>query len=249
MVTLKNAMEAGFTEFVNVHRATPSTKLTLVEFDLNTAEARPFVNFTTTGTVWYTAPAPVAPSILNVVYDATPIEEVGALNLQPRGWTPLYDALAMTIDNTGKRLAALPESDRPRGVIFVVITDGYENASRTYSKKDVFDRVTHQTNKYNWEFVYLGANQDAIGVGASLGIPFNKSIDFGTSYAGAQSAMAATATSTYAYTASIGAGENANLASTKNIYTKAQRVSSAGEDDALLKKATTVTTSPTSTTT
>ena len=86
------------------------------------------------------------------------------------GCTALNDAVCIAIDTLGQELAAMKEEDRPENVLMVIITDGFENASQKFTSKDVKDRITHQTEKYNWEFQYLAANQDAFASGAELGI-------------------------------------------------------------------------------
>ena len=78
------------------------------------------------------------------------------------GCTALYDALCTAIDTLGKEFAAMPEAERPGKVIFTIVTDGYENASREFSLQDVKERIDRQTNEYAWEFVYLAANQDEL---------------------------------------------------------------------------------------
>ncbi|MHA1839870.1 MAG: vWA domain-containing protein [Candidatus Ranarchaeia archaeon] len=118
----------------------------------------------------------------DVVYNNLILEETKELDGQsyvPRGSTALLDAIGRTINDTGARLAALPESERPEEVIFVIITDGEENASHEFTnKKQVFDMIKHQTDKYGWEFLYLGANQDAIKEAASYGIKGTHSMGY-----------------------------------------------------------------------
>jgi hypothetical protein len=88
----------------------------------------------------------------------------------PNGSTPLLEALCREIDATGHDLAALPEAARPQKVIFVVMTDGEENASGVeYTLNAVKERIQRQTNTYKWEFLFLGANIDAFSVGQALG--------------------------------------------------------------------------------
>jgi hypothetical protein len=107
------------------------------------------------------------------VYTAVPLAEVPALLIEPRGSTALYDAVAQAMNLTGQRLAKLPEWNRPAKIVFMVITDGCENASREYSGPSGQARVKaiieHQESKYNWGFVYLGSSpttqQDAHGIG------------------------------------------------------------------------------------
>lgn len=100
------------------------------------------------------------------------------------GYTALYDAVGHAINNTGKRLAALREEDRPSNVLFVIQTDGYENASKEFSLSKVKEMINHQKEKYNWHFVFLGANIDAEGVGQSIGIGFDTSVNYAFNAAG-----------------------------------------------------------------
>ena len=89
------------------------------------------------------------------------------------GCTALNDAVCIAIDTLGKEFADMPEEERPEHVIMVIVTDGYENASREYELKDVKDRIDRQTKEYNWEFVYLAANQsefEAGNISRSMGV-------------------------------------------------------------------------------
>jgi uncharacterized protein YegL len=107
------------------------------------------------------------------VHNRQDIQAALPLNLDtyvPRGNTALLDAIGRTIDHIGGELAATPEADRPGKVIIAILTDGEENASRHFSMKDINGRITHQTEKYQWEFMFLGANQDAIATAARMGI-------------------------------------------------------------------------------
>lgn len=89
----------------------------------------------------------------------------------PKGNTSLLEAITRTIDRTGDRLRSMTEPLRPEKVVFVIITDGEENWSpKEYTIERVNEMIKHQTDKYGWEFVYLGANQDAITNAARLGI-------------------------------------------------------------------------------
>ena len=88
----------------------------------------------------------------------------------PRGSTALLDAIGKTINTVGNRLAATPEDERPDKVTMFIVTDGEENASREFTGAQIKEMITHQTDKYQWDFVYLGANQDAFAVGMTLGV-------------------------------------------------------------------------------
>jgi hypothetical protein len=114
----------------------------------------------------------------DVVYTDRPIDEVPELDLQPRGTTALLDAIGRLVTDAGARLAALPEEERPGTVIVGIMTDGYENASREWTHEAIKALVEQQTKTYKWEFLYLGADQDAIEVGTSLGVRANRSMTY-----------------------------------------------------------------------
>jgi uncharacterized protein YegL len=106
-------------------------------------------------------------------YNAKPLQEVPALThetYRPRGWTRLYDAIGKTIDDVGQKLAALPEAERPDKVLVIIMTDGQENSSREYSGKRIHEMITHQREKYNWEFAFHGCNEAALKDAVQLGI-------------------------------------------------------------------------------
>jgi len=125
------------------------------------------------------------------IFRGRPQADVPELNddtYQPDGGTALIDAVCEEIDATGTRLAAMTAEQRPGKVIFVIMTDGQENCSRRFSKFDMLKRIQHQQDKYNWKFVFLGANQDAIATATSYGIKGQSSgtyqqTDYGTQLA------------------------------------------------------------------
>lgn len=96
----------------------------------------------------------------------------------PRGMTALYDAICQTIDYIGGQLAITTESARPSKVIVVIVTDGMENASKHHTQGDVASRIRVQRETYNWEFVFLGSNQDAILSAKNLGISQNSAMTY-----------------------------------------------------------------------
>ena len=100
------------------------------------------------------------------------------------GCTALYDAICTGIDELGRKFAAMPEDERPDGVIFAILTDGFENASRTFTRTDVRNRIEHQSSKYSWEFRFLAANQDAITTGRDFGLAAESCATFAASEAG-----------------------------------------------------------------
>jgi len=105
-------------------------------------------------------------------HKATPLTDVGPIGdaYHPNGMTALHDATGRAIDETGKELAAMPEADRPGKVVFVVMTDGHENSSKEYTGAQVAEKIKHQTEKYGWQFLFLGAGQDAIQQGGALNV-------------------------------------------------------------------------------
>lgn len=127
----------NFNKFVEQQRATPGrARLRLVQFDHE----------------------------YNFLYDK-PLEQVEKLTTAtfvPRGSTALFDAIGRTIDALGASLSITPETERPGKVIVLVLTDGYENASSLYTREQVASMVKHQREKYSWEFVFMGATQDAV---------------------------------------------------------------------------------------
>lgn len=104
--------------------------------------------------------------------------ELNTQNYCPSGGTALLDAVCKVIDREGVELHALPEASRPDKVVVLIVTDGYENASRTFKREDVKSRVTTQTNTYKWQFVFLGANIDAFGEAYSLNISTKSTYQF-----------------------------------------------------------------------
>jgi hypothetical protein len=101
-----------------------------------------------------------------------------------RGSTALLDSVGKTIYDVGRRLNDTAEEARPGKVIFVITTDGLENASREFSYDDVNRMITHQTEKYGWEFVFMGANIDVVKEGRKLGIKDDQSFSFASTTRG-----------------------------------------------------------------
>src|SRR5687768_11096713 len=112
-------------------------------------------------------------SEVNIVHDSVTIDDVPNLtneNYRPGGRTALLDALGMTIDKLGNTLRSMPVHKRPGTVIIAVLTDGYENDSKEYDLPKIRKMIEHQQSKYNWHFVFLAANQDAILEAGKMGM-------------------------------------------------------------------------------
>lgn len=100
------------------------------------------------------------------------------IDLVPRGSTALHDALGIAVTDFGATLAALPEHARPSTVQVVVVTDGHENASQEWTADAVRQLVRRQIEIYSWDFVYLGANQDAVLTARHLGFDDDSALTY-----------------------------------------------------------------------
>jgi hypothetical protein len=109
----------------------------------------------------------------------------------PRASTALLDAIGRTIEELGNEFSAMAETERPAKVVVVIMTDGLENASKSYNMEKVSELISQQREVYKWQFQFLGANQDAIATAARMNIPSANSMSFFTSAVGTRSAMRA----------------------------------------------------------
>jgi hypothetical protein len=153
MASVREDTIGGFNSFLDAQRRHENVTMTLAQFDNH----------------------------YDVLFDAVPIAKVPHLTdktFEPRGSTALLDAIGRTIEDTGRRLAAMPEADRPSKVLFVIITDGQENASEKFTRAQVFEMISHQREVYSWEFVFIGANQDVIDESTSLGMNATNSLSY-----------------------------------------------------------------------
>ncbi|GAA1786198.1 MAG: VWA domain-containing protein [Actinobacteria bacterium] len=154
MQTIKSDTEGGFAAFIEQQRtAAGACRVTLAQFD----------------------------DSYEVVYADRDLAQVPVLDLQPRGMTALLDSLGRLITESGARLAALPEPARPGTVVVAIMTDGMENASHEWTHPAIKALIEQQEQDYGWEFLYLGADQDAIEVGASIGIAPANSLTYARS--------------------------------------------------------------------
>ena len=133
----------------------------------------------------------------SLAYRSKPLSEVSPLSFSPGGSTALNDALVKTIDDAGEHLNKLAEDAKPDKVMFIVITDGEENASKKYDVNDVKTRIEHQANVYNWAFLYFGANQDAVLTAKGYGI--SNSSDYSADSSGVARAGTRMSDSTRSY--------------------------------------------------
>ena len=174
MAVVANDTKHGFDQFVRDQREAPGDAvLTLVQFDTD----------------------------YEFIHKARNIQDVPELKFKPRGLTALLDAVGKAIVETGERLSKMAEYERPGKVVFVIMTDGEENSSKEYTKAQINEMISKQSNVYKWQFVFLGANQDAIQAGVSYGIDATNSINFAHTGKGTTNVFAATSSNLKSYRA------------------------------------------------
>ena len=103
--------------------------------------------------------------LLNVVPEMTNATFV------PRGTTAMYDAIGRTANTVAERLAALSEADRPGKIVFVVLTDGLENASKEFTSATVSELVERLKAQNGWEFLFIGASAECFKGAQAVSIP------------------------------------------------------------------------------
>ena len=124
-----------------------------------------------------------------VIHDRVPLEKVPALTQKEyyvRGCTALLDAVGGAIHHIGNVHKYAREEDRPEKTLFVITTDGMENASRRYTYDKVKAMIEHQREKYGWEFLFLGANIDAAREAARFGIRADRAANYHADHIGTE---------------------------------------------------------------
>lgn len=194
MDSIKSDTEGGYNAFISEQRDQPGEcRVTLAQFDSEYQE----------------------------VYRNLPIDQVPPLRLAPRGTTALLDSIGRLVGDAGAHLASLPEQHRPGVVIVGIMTDGLENSSRELSHAQVKAMVERQTTEFSWQFLYLGADQDAIEVGASIGVPAGQSMTYSRGRVAAM--MTATSRNIGAARQAVAAGGSARDASAELWFDDQQR--------------------------
>ncbi|MCR5543229.1 MAG: hypothetical protein K6F55_03695 [Eubacterium sp.] len=116
-----------------------------------------------------------------VLYDRVPIGKVEPMNdnqYYVRGCTALLDAIGDAIHHIGNVHKYARDEDRPEKTLFIITTDGMENASRRYDYHEVKKMIERQKRKYHWEFIFLGANIDAVEVAGRFGIDRSRAVRY-----------------------------------------------------------------------
>ena len=151
MAQWREDMEGGLNAFVESQASEPGeAEITLAQFDTR----------------------------YELVWPLGPIKDAPKYALMPRGGTALLDAMGRFITQVGEELAQRDETDRPGKVIVCIVTDGLENSSVEWTRESVKALVEQQRDQWQWEFVFLGADIDAVQEGASLGVPHRSTLTF-----------------------------------------------------------------------
>lgn len=119
--------------------------------------------------------------VQDVIHDRVSLDSIQLLTDKEyyvRGCTALLDAMGGAIHHIGNVHKYAREEDRPEKTLFVITTDGMENASCRYTHEKVKAMVERQKNKYGWEFLFLGANIDAIKTAGSFGIDASRAVNY-----------------------------------------------------------------------
>ena len=122
-----------------------------------------------------------------VIHDRVALDRIPQLTRKEyyvRGCTALLDAVGEAIHHIGNIHKYAREEDRPEKTIFVITTDGMENASRRYTYDRVKSMIEHEKEKYGWEFLFLGANIDAAREAARFGIGADRAANYHADHQG-----------------------------------------------------------------
>lgn len=154
MESIRQETISGFNEFLeSQHENNADTRITLVQF--NHRHHKVYESRSLNG-----------------------IEKLNNENYTPEGLTALLDAIGITIQSTRKRLRDTKEKEQPDKVLFIIITDGLENNSTKFAREKIFKKIKKLEEKHSWEFIYLGANQDAIQEANNYGINSKRAMTF-----------------------------------------------------------------------
>ena len=124
---------------------------------------------------------------VEMLHDRLPLHAIAPITEKEyfvRGSTALLDAVGSTIQHIARIHKYAHPDHKPENTLFVIITDGMENASRKFTYEKVKQLITHEQDKYGWEFLFLGANIDVAAEGARLGIPEGRTAEYVTNCAG-----------------------------------------------------------------
>lgn len=146
MMNVTDKTIRGFNEFLETHQQLPGEALlTLVKFNTK----------------------------YEIVHNGVNVKDITKLDnktYSPMGMTALLDAVGRSIDEVGKRYDTMKKKDKPGKVIFLIMTDGEENSSKEYKLEQIKEKIQQRQTKNEWEFVFMGANQDAWDAASNMGM-------------------------------------------------------------------------------
>lgn len=161
-MSIKRQMQSGIAEFLGIQARDEDAEVTATLYDFDDE--------------------------FRLVYADKPVADAPSYVVQPRGMTALRDAVGRAVMAEKRSLKETPEEERPDEVVLVISTDGFENASKEYSWERVSEMLTklqregqgkEKIHKRGWKVVYLGADQDAVAVGAQMGVLPQSSVTYG----------------------------------------------------------------------
>lgn len=117
----------------------------------------------------------------SVLHDRLPLEKIPEMTENDYfvgGCTALVDAIGGAIHHIGNIHKYARKEDVPQNTMFIIITDGYENASHIYNSDIVKNMIERQKKKYGWEFLFIGANIDAVETAANFGISRDRAVNY-----------------------------------------------------------------------
>lgn len=194
METIRRDMEGALNTFVREQKEVPGKcKFTLVQFD----------------------------TTIDTVYSRINLPLVERISLVPRGGTALLDAMGVAFTSSRDYVSGLAKARRPLRNVVVVVTDGEENSSHEWTRPRIFDLVLNLREE-GWQFIFLGANQDAIAVGRSYGFAASSSMSYAPTTRGVVSSTYTTSSAVSQY----------RLGATPDVaFAAAARAAAMDEDD------------------
>jgi uncharacterized protein YegL len=177
----------GFNKTIEEQKAITDGKCTVSFFSFNDKvterfigkdvnEVKPLEQGSILGTKFYSHSSymNITTSVVNGVADIAVESDIKISDplyqYAPGGCTAMNDGIGTAIDKIGKCLSDMPEEERPSKNLIVIITDGEENMSKEYTLKQVQEMIKHQTEKYDWSFVYMGMDITNAKTAEDLGI-------------------------------------------------------------------------------
>lgn len=142
-----------------------------------------------------------------IVYDNVELSFVPKITretFQPRAMTALLDAIGKTINHVSSFLAL--SSTPPTKVIMVIVTDGHENVSRSFTRSAIHEMITDKQNNHDWQFVFLAANQDAIATANTFGVRAGSAMNYSAGAVGVANVFTAASVQASNYTRGLSDG-------------------------------------------